>query len=59
MQYLHNFFGENEHVMQSKLNQMGIVDALENHDADLAEKLVRDHLMGLAKYIEQHAALTG
>jgi DNA-binding GntR family transcriptional regulator len=33
---------------------MGIIDALEQRDTQLAEKLARDHTLGLAAYVEAH-----
>ena len=33
---------------------MSIIDALEARDADLAEKLVREHTLGLADHVENH-----
>ena len=33
---------------------MSIIDALEARDADLADKLVREHTLGLADHVENH-----
>ncbi len=33
---------------------MGIIEALENRNPDLAEQRVRDHTLGLAEHIEKH-----
>ncbi|MBK4723602.1 FCD domain-containing protein, partial [Azospirillum sp. YIM DDC1] len=31
-----------------------IIDALTRRDADLAERRVREHTLGLARHVEQH-----
>jgi DNA-binding GntR family transcriptional regulator len=36
---------------------MAIVEALEKRDADLAQRLVREHTLGLAAHVEKHGAL--
>jgi DNA-binding GntR family transcriptional regulator len=33
---------------------MAIIDALEQRDTELAERLARDHTLGLASYVEAH-----
>jgi DNA-binding GntR family transcriptional regulator len=33
---------------------MAIIDALEERNTELAEKLARDHTLGLAAYVEAH-----
>ncbi len=33
---------------------MGIIEALEARDTELAEKRARDHTLGLAAYVEAH-----
>ena len=38
----------------SMREHMAIIDALELRDADLAERLVREHTMGLAAHVERH-----
>lgn len=35
-------------------DHMAIVEALEKRDADLAERLVREHTLGLAAHVEKH-----
>ncbi|QTL06061.1 GntR family transcriptional regulator [Aquabacter sp. L1I39] len=38
----------------SMREHMAIIDALEAHDPDLAERLVREHTLGLADHVERH-----
>jgi len=38
----------------SMREHMAIIDALERRDPDLAERLVREHTMGLAAHVEKH-----
>jgi len=38
----------------SMREHMAIIDALEHRDPDLAERLVREHTMGLAAHVERH-----
>lgn len=38
----------------SMREHMAIIDALEKRDPDLAERLVREHTMGLAAHVERH-----
>jgi DNA-binding GntR family transcriptional regulator len=38
----------------SIVDHRAIIAALERRDADLAERLVREHTMGLAEHVEQH-----
>lgn len=38
----------------SMREHMAIIDALERRDPDLAERLVREHTMGLAAHVERH-----
>jgi len=39
---------------RSIIDHKNIINALEQRDADLAERLVRDHTLGLAQHIEKH-----
>ena len=39
---------------RSVADHMAIIDALERRDPDLAERLARDHTLGLAAHVEQH-----
>lgn len=45
---------QDNRAVRSILEHMNIVDALERRDADLAERLVREHTLGLAAHVEQH-----
>lgn len=44
---------ENRHEISMR-EHMAIIDALETRDPDLAERLVREHTMGLAAHVERH-----
>jgi DNA-binding GntR family transcriptional regulator len=48
--------GDNNRVEQSIIDHMHIIEALEKRDADLAERLVRQHALDLAAHIEKNAA---
>ncbi len=39
---------------RSIIDHMNIIAALEKRDADLAERLVREHTLGLARHVERH-----
>jgi len=39
---------------RSITDHMRIIDALERHDPELAERLAREHTLGLAAHVEQH-----
>ncbi len=45
--------GETDRVERSIADHMHIIEALEARDADLAERLVRDHALDLAGHVEQ------
>ncbi len=45
--------GEDDRVERSIADHMHIIEALEARDADLAERLVRDHALDLAGHVEQ------
>jgi DNA-binding GntR family transcriptional regulator len=45
---------QDNRARRSIVDHRAIVAALERHDADLAERLVREHTMGLAAHVEQH-----
>ncbi len=45
--------GETDRVERSIVDHMHIIEALEARDADLAERLVRDHALDLAGHVEQ------
>jgi len=46
--------GRVERIVQSLPEHMGIINALEQRDTELAEKRARDHTLGLAAYVEAH-----
>lgn len=45
--------GENNRAMRSIVDHMGIIEALESRDADLAGQLVRDHTMELHAHVRR------
>ena len=46
--------GRSERIMRSLPEHFAIIDALEARDTEQAEKLARDHTLGLAAYINAH-----
>ncbi len=46
--------GQDNRAARSMADHMSIVEALERRDADLAERLVREHTLGLAAHVEKH-----
>jgi len=48
----HRTIGENGRFEKSIVDHMHIIEALEQRDADLAERLVRDHALALAAHVE-------
>jgi DNA-binding GntR family transcriptional regulator len=46
--------GRSERIAASLPEHLGIIDALEQRDTELAEKRARDHTLGLAAYVEAH-----
>jgi DNA-binding GntR family transcriptional regulator len=46
--------GEDNRVQRSIIDHMNIIRALENRDADLAERLSREHTLGLAAHVERN-----
>lgn len=48
----HRTIGENQRFERSIVDHMHIIEALEKRDADLAERLVRDHALALAAHVE-------
>lgn len=46
--------GENNRIQRSIIDHMNIIKALEARDAELAERLSREHTLGLATHVEQH-----
>lgn len=51
----HRTIGENQRFERSIVDHMHIIEALESRDAELAERLVRDHSLGLAAHVAQYA----
>jgi DNA-binding GntR family transcriptional regulator len=45
---------QDNRAARSIKEHMGIIDALEARDADLAERLVREHTLGLAAHVDKH-----
>ncbi len=45
---------QDNRARRSIADHRAIIDALASHDADLAERLVREHTMGLAAHVELH-----
>lgn len=50
----HRTISENHRFERSMVDHMHIIEALEARDAELAERLVRDHALGLAAHVAQH-----
>jgi DNA-binding GntR family transcriptional regulator len=46
--------GQDNRAQRSIVDHMNIIAALEAHDPDLAERLVREHTLGLAKHVAKH-----
>ena len=46
--------GEDDRAQRSIIDHMNIIKALEIRDADLAERLSREHTLGLAAHVEQN-----
>jgi DNA-binding GntR family transcriptional regulator len=46
---------EDDRASRSIIDHMNIIEALEQRDADLAERLVRAHSLGLAAHVAEHA----
>jgi DNA-binding GntR family transcriptional regulator len=47
----HRTIGENHRFERSIVDHMHIIEAIERRDADLAERLVRDHALQLAAHV--------
>ncbi|MDZ5698778.1 MULTISPECIES: GntR family transcriptional regulator [Phyllobacteriaceae] len=47
--------GRGDRATQSIEDHLAIIDALEKRDTEKAEKLCRDHTLGLASYVEKHS----
>ena len=46
--------GEDNRAKRSIVDHLHIIEALEKRDTELAERLVREHTLNLAKHIEEH-----
>ena len=46
--------GEDDRASRSIKDHIRIIEAIENRDADLAERLVRQHALDLADHVEKH-----
>jgi DNA-binding GntR family transcriptional regulator len=46
--------GRDDRASKSIIDHLAIIDALERRDADLAERLSREHTLGLSAYVEDH-----
>ena len=46
--------GESDRAQRSIIDHMNMIKALEDRDADLAERLSREHTLGLAAHVEQN-----
>lgn len=47
--------GRDDRASRSIVDHLGIIEALEQRDVALAEQRSRDHTLGLAAYVEEHA----
>src|SRR5262249_46061079 len=45
---------QDNRAARSVIDHLRIIAALERRDADLAERLAREHTLGLAAHVEQH-----
>ncbi len=46
--------GEEDRARRSIIDHMNIIEALEARDTELAERLARDHTLGLARHVEKN-----
>ena len=46
--------GDSDRAERSIIDHMHIIEALESRDAELAERLVREHTLNLAAHVEKH-----
>ncbi len=51
--------GEADRAVRSIIDHMSIIEALEARDAELAEKLVREHALNLAAHVERNVDYLG
>jgi DNA-binding GntR family transcriptional regulator len=47
--------GRDDRASRSIKDHLAIIDALENRDTERAERLCRDHTLGLADYVDKHS----
>ena len=50
---------ERDRAHRSIIDHMNIIEAIENRDSDLAERLVREHSQNLAKHVKKHVDYLG
>jgi DNA-binding GntR family transcriptional regulator len=50
----HRTISEDHRFERSMVDHMQIIEALEARNAELAERLVRDHALGLASHVAEH-----
>lgn len=48
--------GYDDRINQSIIDHLAIIEALERRETENAERLSREHTLGLARYVERHAA---
>jgi DNA-binding GntR family transcriptional regulator len=53
----HRTIFEANRAERSFREHLGIIEALESRDTELAERLARDHTLTLADYVEKHVDL--
>lgn len=46
--------GDSDRANRSIIDHMNIIEAIERHDTDLAERLVREHALNLAAHVERN-----
>jgi DNA-binding GntR family transcriptional regulator len=46
--------GEDDRASRSVIDHMQIIEALEARDTERAERLARDHTLGLARHVEKN-----
>ncbi len=46
--------GDSDRANRSIIDHMNIIEAIERHDTDLAERLVREHALSLAAHVERN-----
>ena len=51
--------GQENRAERSIIDHRNIIEAIEKRDADLAERLVREHTLGLAEHVQRHGDFLG